>query len=223
MDPAVRDLMDLAIEDVADYQSRFIREPGAPQQVSLGGVQHALIPASIFARDLPSVLARSDAPEVVALVLYELGSLIGTTHARGFFGYRDIPESHRLYRVLTGPSHFAWAGYGDVDLLLVGETGTLENVFLWESSTSFSAAERTPTGRRARSCHMQAGYASGWVSDAMGMAMRATELACRTEGADRCRFVLCEDGRTGDVIADERLHQPRSHYPTLRAHARPSE
>ncbi|MCW2986962.1 MAG: narR2 [Conexibacter sp.] len=216
-DPAIQRLMTDAIAEIAKYQNRLAREPAEPAHVQLGGMRHALIPAATIAQDLPAALARSDAPEVVALVLYELGSLMGSAHAKHFFELHPIPKSEALHRVLTGPPHYAWAGYGDVDLLIVDQECTTDAVFLWESSNSFSVP--TTSGRRARCCHMQAGYASGWTSTALEMPMYGHELACRAEGADRCRFVMSHEARSGEVMRDARLHRPRSAYPILRAYA----
>ncbi|WP_354698583.1 hypothetical protein DSM112329_04269 [Paraconexibacter sp. AEG42_29] len=204
-----------AVAEVADYQQRFERDPGRAR-VSLAGVPHALIPTAIVARDLPSALAKRDDSQAVALVLHELGVLIGRTHATAFFEDRGIDEDDRLHRVLTGPAHFAWAGFGDVNLLLMDTSWDVGFAALWESVSSFSAAD---AGSRVRSCHLQVGYASGWLSEATGQTLHGTEIACRAEGAHRCRFVIGHESRIHALAQDPRMHKDRDRYDVLPIHA----
>lgn len=207
----LRDALASAAADVAEYQASFVREPGNAR-IQVAGVPHALVPASVVARDLPLALARRDGPEAVALVLYELGALIGGAHAAQYFEDRGIDPQDRLSRVLAGPGQFAWSGYGDVDLLLLDPFWDERMAILWESTNSISAEQSSRAGRRVRSCHMQAGYGAGWCSAATGLRLRAIELACRTEGAHRCRFLLGDETRLDELATEPRFHRTRDHY-----------
>ena len=210
-DIILRDALASAAADVAEYQASFVREPGGAR-IQVAGVPHALVPASIVARDLPLALARRGGPEAVALVLYELGALIGGSHAARYFEDRGIDPQDRLTRVAAGSAHFAWSGYGDVDVLLLDPVWDERIAILWESTNSISAEESSRAGRRVRGCHMQAGYGAGWCNAATGLKLRAVELACRTEGAHRCRFLLGEETRLDELATEPRFHHTRDHY-----------
>lgn len=210
-DIVLRDALARASAGVAAYQATFVREPGGAR-IQVAGVPHALVPTSVVARDLPLALARRDGPEAVAVVLYELGALIGSTHATRYFDDRGIGADHRLDRVVAGPAHFAWSGYGDADLLLLDAHWDDRIAILWESTSSISAEESSRAGRRVRGCHMQAGYGAGWCSAATGLDLRAVELACRTEGAHRCRFLLGAQTTLDALATQPRFHHPRDHY-----------
>ena len=127
-------LIGRAHADMRDYQRRLQRNP-ASAQITLAQLPHALVPTHVVTRDLPRVLDElleaGDAPRV----MYRLGYLIGRTQAAAFFQDAAIDTTDLLYRVLAGPFHLAWAGYGDVDLLVLEPHLDDRFALLWSPTT----------------------------------------------------------------------------------------
>lgn len=200
-----------ALDDMAQYQERFVRDPDHAR-VTVAGIAHALVPTRVLASDLPVELVEILGPELAPAVMYRLGQLIGRGHAAAFFTDRGIGLAEPQYRVVTGPFHFAWAGYGDVQLLLWEPHLDTDFLILWQTDNSFSAQEAINNGLRKRSCQLQAGYGAGWASEATGLPIDVIEIACRAEGVAYCRFVMAHQDRVSAQISDPRLHRPTRRY-----------
>jgi hypothetical protein len=214
-DTALDAVIRRAREDVRAYGGELDRDPaGAP--VALRDAPQVLVPARVIGWDLPRILDQACGPGESADIMYRLGCRIGGAHAAAFFAVDRDDGADPLYRVLTGPFHFAWAGYGDVDLLILEPHLDDRFAVLWESERSASAVATTTERRRLRACHLQAGYAAGWCREATGLPIDARELACRAEGVSRCRFLLSHSGELEARLADPRFHQPPDRFRTTR-------
>ena len=204
-------LIACAADDMTKYQELLVRDPGHAR-VSLAGVNHALVPTDVLAHDLPEELVEILGAEIAPTVMHILGRLIGTKHARAFFAACEIGTDELYHRVLTGPIHAAWVGYGDVNLL-VWEPHFDENfLVLWESRNSFCAQEAINAGLRKRACNLLAGYAAGWCSEATGLPIEVVEVACRAETISTCRFVMAHADSVSRRISEPRLHRPSGQY-----------
>ncbi len=200
---------------MTNYQELLVRDP-THAQVSLAGVNHALVPTHVLARDLPQELTQILGPELAPSVMYKLGQLIGGAHAKAFFANHGcFPELN--YRVLSGTIHFAWAGYGDVELLIFEPRLDKNFLVLWESHNSFSAKEAIDDGIRRRACDLQAGYAAQWCEEATGLPIEVVEIACRAEGVATCRFVMTRKDRASHWVYEPRLHRPTRDYSSISA------
>lgn len=216
--PETSALIERAMRDMREYQLHLVRDAGSGH-VALRGLGHVLVPTQVMARELPRVLGELLDEATTGILLYQVGFLTGRAQAEAFFAERGVGEDELLYRVLTGPFHFAWAGYGDVDILLL-ETGAPERfVALWETRDSFSAREGLAVGERRRTCHVQSGYSAGWLSAATGLPLGAHELACRTEGVAHCRFLVAHEEALGRCLSEMRFHLPRGRYAVIPARA----
>lgn len=204
-------LIACAVDDMTKYQELLVRDPGHAR-VSLAGVNHALVPTHVLAHDLPEELVEILGAELAPTVMHRLGRLIGREHARAFFADREIGIDELHHRVLTGPVHFAWAGYGDVNLLLWEPHPDENFLVLWESRNSFSAQEAINAGLRKRACNLQAGYAAGWCTEATGLPIEVVEVACRAETISTCRFVMAHTDSVSRWISEPRLHRPSGQY-----------
>lgn len=204
-------LIACAVDDMTAYQDLLERDPGHAR-VSLAGVNHALVPTHVLAHDLPEELVEILGAELAPTVMHRLGRLIGREHARAFFADRDVGTAEMHQRVLTGPLHFAWAGYGDVNLLLWEPHPDEDFMVLWESRNSFSAQEAINAGLRKRACNLQAGYAAGWCTEATNLPIEVVELACRAETRSTCRFVMAHADSVSRWISEPRLHRPSGQY-----------
>jgi hypothetical protein len=170
------------------------------------------MPTRVIGWDLPRILDEIAGPAGTAAALYRLGGRIGRTHAAAFFASMDRDRDW-LYRLLTGPFHFASAGYGDVEVLLLDAELDTRFAVLWESAHSFSADAAAADGRRVRACHVQAGYSAGWCGEATGLPIDARELACRAEGVTCCRFLLTHADMLQERLVEPRFHRAAADYP----------
>jgi predicted hydrocarbon binding protein len=197
--------------DMREYQRRLKRTPTLAQ-VSVADVPHALVPTHVVARDLPQLLDEIVGAESAPLVMYRIGYIIGRTQAAAFFEDGAIDTADSLYRVLTGPFHLAWAGYGDVDLLMWEPHLNERFAVLWESEHSCSAREAAGEHCRTRACHLQAGYSAGWCTEATNLPLETCELACRAEGLAHCRFLVSHAAQMHANVLDPRFHKPTASY-----------
>jgi predicted hydrocarbon binding protein len=205
---ALDTLIQRARDDVRAYHDGLGPMPGATRSA------HVLIPTRVIGRDLPRILDEIAGPIGAAATLYRLGCRIGQADAAAFFARTGADEGDSLYRLLAGPFHFARAGYGDVEVLVLDVPFDTDFAVLWESERSFSAADAAATdGRRVRACHVQAGYAAGWCREATGLPIDAREMACRAEGVRRCRFLLSHADKLEARLAEPRFHRAAAEYP----------
>jgi hypothetical protein len=210
----VSHLIEGAVHEMRAYQAGLRRD--AEHGLWLGGLRHALVPTHVLARDLPNEVESLLGRPVAAVVMARIGQLIGRAQAEAFFADRGLETAEWRYRMVRGPMYFAWAGFGDVDLLLWDAVTDQDFTILWESDNSFSAGEALNDGHRSRCCHMQAGYAAGWNSAATGLQLEAREIACRAEGVSHCRFILGPAEGFEDRLLDPRFHRPTREYDVMR-------
>jgi predicted hydrocarbon binding protein len=197
--------------DMSQYQERLVRSPGVGQ-VSLAGVSHALVPTRVMGQELPRELTEMIGENLAPVVMYRLGYLIARNQAKAFYLDRQIDASEVEYRVMAGAFHIAWAGYADADLLIWEPEPNEDFLVLWESDNSYCAREAIKAGVRGRACHLLAGYATGWATEATGIPLETSEIACRAEGVSHCRFLVAHRDRIQQRLLDPRMHRPTSRY-----------
>jgi hypothetical protein len=210
----ISQLLGSATREMREYQASLRRDP-KHALISVGGLRHALIPTCVLARDLPRELDAVVGQHAGRMVMSQVGRVIGRAQAEAFFADRGSVADEATFRVLCGPMYLAWAGYGDVDILL-WETSDDHFAILWESDNSFSACEALSEGDRGRSCHMQAGYAAGWCEAATGLQLETREIACRAEGVSHCRFLIGQASGFEEQILDPHFHRATSTYSVMR-------
>jgi predicted hydrocarbon binding protein len=205
------DLIARLAADMGQYQERLVRSPGIGQ-VSLAGVSHALVPTRVMGQELPRELTELVGETLAPVVMYRLGYLIARNQAKAFYLDRQIDPSDVEYRVMAGAFHIAWAGYADADVLIWEPEPNENFLVLWESDNSYCAREAIKAGVRSRACHLLAGYATGWTSEATGIPLETGEIACRAEGVSHCRFLVAHRDRIQQRLVDPRMHRSTSRY-----------
>jgi predicted hydrocarbon binding protein len=202
--------LDAAIQRARDDVHAY-HDGGGPER---GGIAaHVLMPTHVIGWDLPRILDELAGPAGTPAVLYRLGCRIGRSNAAAFFAGNGRDGGDPLYRLLAGPFHFARAGYGDVEVLVLDAELDARFAVLWECAHSFSADAAATEGRRMRACHLQAGYSAGWCREATGLPIDARELACRAEGVMRCRFLLSHADMLEARLVEPRFHLAAADYP----------
>jgi predicted hydrocarbon binding protein len=200
-----------AQEAMREYEAG-LRRDSSHAQISLGDVSHALMPTSVIARDLVRILADALGSDAARAVMYSLGKHIGQVQAAAFFADAACDEPDPLFRLLAGPFHFAWAGYGNVELLVWRPHLDQRFAVLWQSDASFSAFEALSEPHHKRVCHLQAGYSAGWCLEATQLPLEAAELACRAEGPTHCRFLIAHAQTIHSKMADPSFHRATKDY-----------
>ena len=126
-------------------------------------------------------------------MLYALAQALGTADAQavlGLPGVRQLDEPAQ--RLAVGPSHFAHSGWGRVRIHGESEVGPDRLVLHYEHLHSFEADAYLAAGAAVAhpACVMNAGYSSGWCSEAFKLPLEAVEVTCRAAGDESCRFVM---------------------------------
>jgi hypothetical protein len=219
-DTALGAVIRRAREDVRAYHAGLDRDP-ACARIDLGGASQLLLPSRVIGLDLPRILDQLCGPVASADAIYSLGCQIGQSHATAFLAASRSDSSDPLYRLLSGPFHFAWAGYGDVDLLILEAHLDDRFAILWESEHSAIALAAAGEKRRSRVCHLHAGYSAGWSREALGVPVDGRELACYAEGVARCRFLLAHTQKLDARLVEPRFHQPPDRYARARVRVVP--
>jgi predicted hydrocarbon binding protein len=134
--------------------------------------------------------------------LYQLARSLGTRDARACRerdGRLD-PMSHCLW----GCEQFAATGWARVDFVTPGIFEPNENMHsTFDHTNSFEAEawlkrreqDATAGFPAGPACFMSAGYAAGWISEAIGMGVDIREVRCVTQGDPTCRFVAAAPDR----------------------------
>jgi PAS domain S-box-containing protein len=147
---------------------------------------------------------RSDA-EAVALardLLFDVAHAIGMADAKNFHAKMNLRTP--IEKLSVGPVHFAYSGWGVVDILPESNPVPNENyVLIYDHPHSFESQAWKAIGRKASFpvCVMNAGYSSGWCEESFGLPLVATEIMCQAKGEQSCRFVMGHPDRIGDHVA----------------------
>jgi predicted hydrocarbon binding protein len=208
------EVLDRAQEAVHTYHAALRREPESAR-VSIDSLPHVLVPRGVIGADLLRILDDLVGAPGAGTVMYRLGQQIGARQAAAFLDHCDGHGADVRFRLLTWPLHLAWSGYGTVSLLVWEPHLDGRFAVLWESENSCCATEALAEGRRARACHLLAGYSAGWSAQATGLPIAAAELSCRAEGVGRCRFLLAHPDGLDEHLRDARFYGPSAEYPRL--------
>lgn len=206
-----------AIHACRERLSRYFQSLGvSPREGSLrlSGDRYLLVRAASLSREffllVQELLGSDGESESVALDLaYDLAHAIGRSDARWF--HQRFPQADLSERLFLGPAHFAHAGWGEVELdessRLVAGPGFL---LRFVHRHSFEADVWLDSGQAAPFpvCAMNAGYSSGWTSEAFGQPLSTVEIRCRAMGHEACRFVMASPSELPRILEEEASGPP---------------
>ncbi|HBP22748.1 MAG TPA: hypothetical protein DEA08_33830, partial [Planctomycetes bacterium] len=141
-------------------------------------------------------------------MLYALSQALGTADARAVLdrdGVRELDDPAQ--RLAVGPSHFAHSGWGRVRIHGESEVAPEDPrqlVLHYEHLHSFEADAYLAAGAAVTrpACVMNAGYSSGWCTEAFGQPLEAVEVTCRALGDESCRFVMAPRGSLAQRVVE---------------------
>jgi len=152
--------------------------------------------------------------EAIALardLLFDMAHAIGMADARNFHARMNLRTP--LEKFSVGPVHFAYSGWGFVDLLPGSHPVPSEDyVLIYDHPHSFEAQAWQAAGKVTEFpvCVMNAGYSSGWCEESFGVPLVAAEIMCQARGDKSCRFVMGHPHRISDHIDAYLKRHPRA-------------
>ncbi len=182
---------------VAGYFGSMKQEP-TKGIITIGGERYVLVRAMSlsvhffeFMKELYPALTEGEAIEGASSALFDMAFAIGRSDARTFC--ERLGVSDPIEKLSSGPIHFAYAGWAFVDIFPESNAVPTEDYCLvYDHPQSFEADSWLARGRPTTfcTCHMNAGYSSGWCSESFGLDLAAREILCRARGDSVCRFVM---------------------------------
>ncbi|MFH2010998.1 MAG: response regulator [bacterium] len=195
--PDLRETFRKAQKDVTEYFSNHWSDPPSARIV-YSGERYILIRAASMSTeffDLVTSLYRDRGPEearsVASGFLFDVAHALGKADAAAFHTRMGVVDP--LEKLSAGPVHFAYAGWGLVDIHPESAPSPDEHFFLYyDHPNSFEAQAWLKRDERPDFpvCFMSSGYSSGWCEQSYGVPLVATELTCRAKGDPHCRFVM---------------------------------
>ena len=196
---------------VAEYFADRVADP-EHGSLTIAGERYILVRAasmSVEFFDLVMSLYRERGPELARAVasnlLYDLAHAIGKADALSFHARSGVTDL--VTKLSIGPVHFAHSGWASVEIL-PGSNPVEGDEFhlVYDHPYSFEADAWLRHERRTDFpvCVMNAGYSSGWCSEAVGQPLVAVEISCIARGDARCRFVMAPPSRIAERL-DEAL------------------
>jgi PAS domain S-box-containing protein len=124
-------------------------------------------------------------------LLFDIAHAIGVADAKNFHVKMNLKTP--IEKLSVGPIHFAYSGWGFVDILPESNPVPDKNFYLlYNHPFSFESEAWQATGKKASFpvCVMNAGYSSGWCEESFGVPLVATEIMCQARGDNHCRFIM---------------------------------
>ncbi len=139
--------------------------------------------------------------------LFDIGHVLGIADAKCFHAKMGLHDP--VEKLSAGPVHFAYAGWGFVEILPESNPSPDENYFLkYHHPYSFEADSWLSRGQRSQDavCIMNAAYSSGWCEASFGIPLTAVEIACRARGDASCTFIMAPPHRISEYLATDTYH-----------------
>jgi two-component system, cell cycle sensor histidine kinase and response regulator CckA len=193
---------------VGGYFGTMNRDP-AKGLITIGGERYVLVRAMSlsvhffeFMKEMYPGLTEGEAIEGAGAALFDMAFSLGRSDARAFCAKLHVGDP--IAKLSSGPVHFAHTGWAFVDIS--SESNAVPNddyLLIYDHPQSFEADSWLARGERTTfcTCHMNAGYSSGWCSESFGLDLAAREITCRARGDEACRFVMAPRHRLEQQVA----------------------
>lgn len=197
-----------AQDNVQRYFDKLVFKP-AQGLIEVENERYVLVRASSLSCDFFNYLRHlySDRDAQTAFqtgqdFLFDIGHVLGIADATCFHAKMNLKD--QIEKLSAGPVHFAYAGWGFVEILPESNPSPDENYYLkYHHPYSFEADSWLSRGQRSQDavCIMNAAYSSGWCEASFGMPLTAVEIACRARGDATCTFIMAPPHRIAGYIA----------------------
>ncbi len=156
-----------------------------------------------FMKEMYPSFTEGEALEGAGTALFDMAFAIGRSDARAFCAKQGVVDP--IAKLSSGPVHFAHTGWAFVDISADSNAVPDEEFLLiYDHPQSFEADSWLVRGGFTTfcTCHMNAGYSSGWCSESFGLELAAREIQCRARGDAACRFVMAPVDRLGARVSE---------------------
>jgi len=184
--------------------------------ITIGGERYVLVRAMSlsvhffeFMKNVYPGLTEREALEGAGSVLFDMAFALGESDARAFCEKLQVDDP--VAKLSSGPIHFSYTGWAYVDISEESEAVPNEDYCLiYDHPQSFEADSWLARGVKTDfcTCHMNAGYSSGWCTESFGLTVHAKEILCRARGDEACRFVMAPPHRLEERIDDYEKSHP---------------
>lgn len=192
---------------VSEYFASMNQDP-TRGLITIGGERYVLVRAMSlsvhfleFMKEMYPGLTEGEALEGASSVLFDMAFAIGKSDAHAYCAKLGVEDP--IAKLSSGPIHFAHTGWAFVDIFPESNAVPDESFYLvYEHPQSFEADSWLARGEQTTfcTCHMNAGYSSGWCSESFGLHLAAREIQCRARGDAACRFVMAPRDRLEQQI-----------------------
>ena len=195
-------------QELVEKYFRRKKENPSRGTIEIEGQRYVLIRAASLSVEFFEVIKKlySDKSEKEALaltrdLLFDFAHAIGVADARNFHAKMNLRTP--IEKLSVGPVHFAYSGWGVVNILPESHPAADEDFLLiYNHPHSFEAQAWQATGKKTKFpvCVMNAGYSSGWCEESFGVPLAASEIMCQARGDSHCRFIMGHPDKIGDHI-----------------------
>ncbi|TET33630.1 MAG: PAS domain S-box protein, partial [Planctomycetota bacterium] len=196
-----------------EYVSKYFserRENPSEGTIEIFGQRYIFVRAAAMSVEFFDIIkslygdkGEREAMAIARSLLYDIAHAIGIADAREFHRRMDLKDP--IEKLSAGPLHFSHSGWAFVDIFPESRPTPDEEYYLiYDHPYSFESDAWIKAGRHAEFpvCVMNAGYSSGWCEESFGVPLVATEILCRAEGDDCCRFVMAHPSKIEKYIRE---------------------
>ncbi|MFT6070159.1 MAG: putative hydrocarbon binding protein [Bacteriovoracaceae bacterium] len=203
----IEPLFKQAEEYVSEYFNKLDLSPSTGQ-IHINNERYILVRAESlsvhfleFLINMYPSLKSNEARSASSKVLFDMGHTIGKADAASFNNKSN--KTDPIEKLSCGPVHFAHTGWSFVDILESSNPSPDEDFYmLYDHPHSFESDSWLNSDREANfcTCHMNAGYSSGWCTQSFEVEVIAREILCRSKGDKVCRFIMSPPHRLEEHI-----------------------
>ena len=201
--PELGDLF-CAAEQVVSRYFRERRDDPGHGTIEIFGERYLLVRAAALSveffrvvRELYGPSREKEADAFARNILFDLAHAIGRSDARNFHAKMGLSDP--IAKLSAGPVHFAHTGWAFVDISPESKPSPDADYYLlYDHPYSFESGAWLESDRRDSGfpvCIMNAGYSSGWCEESFGLRLVASEILCRANGDEHCRFIMATPER----------------------------
>ena len=164
-------------------------------------------------REFYSNRSQEEAERIGNNFLFDIGHVLGAKDAEAF--HKKVKITDPIQKLATGPVHFAFTGWANVEICEESNPTPDENFFLkFVHHNSFEAQAWIKGNRKSKIpvCTMNCGYSSGWCEESFGISLTTVEIECEAAGGKACTFIMAPPDKIQEYLNNERLSSESKNY-----------
>jgi two-component sensor histidine kinase/predicted hydrocarbon binding protein len=201
-------------QTVKDYFDDFSIQP-ENGEIMISGERYVLFKSSSLSyhfldiiKELYSNRPIDEATRIGNNFLFDIAHVLGKKDGESFHTKMKLTDP--IERLITGPFHFAYTGWANVEIFPESTPTPDENYFLkFHHHNSFEAQSWKKAGRKSDIpvCTMSCGYSSGWCEESVGIPLTTVEIECEAMGAEHCTFIMATPEKIAEHLQSGNAQQ----------------